>query len=65
MASKEKCAHPSCECMVSDHGEFGKYCSSWCEAAKDTLELRCECGHPECAEEHAVKSSGSVASARH
>ena len=56
MATKEKCAHPACECLVHND-EFGKYCSAWCQAAKDTLELRCECGHPECASSYPVKAA--------
>jgi hypothetical protein len=60
MASPKKCAHPACECLVDDGSEFGKYCSAWCEAAKDTLELRCECGHPACAEERPVEAGGTI-----
>ena len=45
----EKCAHPSCDCMVADKGEFGAYCSAHCQDAKQLNELRCECGHAQCA----------------
>jgi len=48
VAKSEKCAHPSCVCMVGEHGEFGAYCSAHCRAAKDVSEIRCECGHPGC-----------------
>jgi hypothetical protein len=48
MASKQKCAHPACNCMVSDGG---KYCSDYCHDAGSTVELACNCGHENCAEE--------------
>jgi hypothetical protein len=54
MASPKTCAHPPCECLVDERSEFGKYCSSWCQTAKDTPELKCDCGHPGCAEDPAV-----------
>jgi hypothetical protein len=41
----KKCAHPSCRCTV---GKDQKYCSMYCEDAKDTLEVSCGCGHPGC-----------------
>jgi len=44
----EKCAHPSCQCMVDRKGEYGKYCSDHCKKAGDVTELRCGCRHPEC-----------------
>ena len=40
----KKCAHPSCDCTVTDT----KYCSAYCEGAKDTVEIGCGCGHPAC-----------------
>lgn len=40
-----KCAHPACRCMAR---ESSKYCSQYCEDAKDTTELACNCGHPGC-----------------
>jgi hypothetical protein len=45
MADIKKCAHPSCTCTVTK-GE--KFCSSRCEAAADTTEIVCECGHTGC-----------------
>lgn len=42
---ENKCAHPSCVCTVRE-GE--KYCSTYCENARDTLEIGCDCGHPGC-----------------
>ena len=45
MAAK-KCAHEMCKCMVSD-GQ--KYCSTYCEDAKNVTSLKCDCGHPACA----------------
>jgi hypothetical protein len=55
MADLQKCAHPVCECMIDGKGEFGKYCSQACETAGDILELKCDCGHPGCAESVAEK----------
>jgi hypothetical protein len=48
MAGTAKCAHPSCECMVEPHGQFGKYCSEHCKQAGQKIELRCDCPHPAC-----------------
>jgi hypothetical protein len=46
MADKlEKCAHPICTCMAR---EDNKYCSAYCEDAKDTTEIACNCGHTTC-----------------
>ena len=42
---KTKCAHPSCACPPA---QGSKYCSPYCEAAKSTTELSCNCGHPGC-----------------
>ena len=47
MAEPAKCAHPSCECVVSSR-EFGKYCSEHCKKAGDITELHCNCQHPGC-----------------
>ena len=44
----EKCAHPSCNCMVLDKGPVGKYCSEHCKDAKELTELKCDCKHPAC-----------------
>lgn len=41
----QKCAHKLCSCTAA---EGSKYCSPNCEAAKDTTELACGCGHPGC-----------------
>jgi hypothetical protein len=46
MAEKKKCKHVPCSCMIAD-GE--KYCSAVCEAAGETVDITCECGHPQCA----------------
>jgi hypothetical protein len=41
----EKCAHPACACH---RAEDSKYCSAYCEDAKDTTEITCGCGHAGC-----------------
>jgi len=46
MAQTEKCAHPNCTCPPA---EGSKYCSPYCENAKDIAEAFCECGHAGCA----------------
>ena len=46
MADTKKCAHEVCQCIPRE-GE--KYCSAYCEGAKGTITLKCECGHPACA----------------
>jgi hypothetical protein len=43
MSDPKKCAHPSCTCMTTE-----KYCSTYCEENKDTVEITCRCGHPGC-----------------
>ena len=48
MAQTEKCAHPNCTCPPAENS---KYCSTYCEDAKDTTEIFCECGHATCTEE--------------
>ena len=45
MAEDKKCAHPSCRCRARDDS---KYCSTYCESAGSTVEIQCNCGHPEC-----------------
>jgi hypothetical protein len=55
MATTDKCAHPACNCKAS---EDSKYCSQYCEDAKDTLELSCNCAHAGCAEELAASGVG-------
>ena len=44
---QKKCAHPACRCIAP---EDSKYCSTYCEDAKDMTELTCECGHASCAD---------------
>ena len=41
----KKCAHKSCQCPAK---QDSKYCSSYCEGARDTTEISCGCGHPGC-----------------
>lgn len=41
---EKRCAHPSCECAVSQDND---YCSPHCETAPDT-EGTCSCGHAAC-----------------
>jgi hypothetical protein len=48
MADTQKCAHPSCTCMVKTAGPYGKYCSESCKEKRQQTELRCECRHPAC-----------------
>ena len=43
--SQKVCAHTGCNCTPR---EDSKYCSPYCEAAGDTLELACNCGHAGC-----------------
>jgi len=45
MAQTEKCAHPACNCNVTD-GK--KYCSQYCSDAGDEVEIACDCGHGGC-----------------
>ena len=45
MAEDKKCAHPACNCKAA---KDSKYCSPSCEAAGDTVEIQCNCGHPAC-----------------
>ena len=42
---QKKCAHEACQCIAP---EGKKYCSTYCEDAKDITELTCECGHAGC-----------------
>ena len=48
MPKTDKCAHPACNCHVTENE---KYCSTYCHDARDTVELMCNCGHPGCADE--------------
>jgi hypothetical protein len=43
MPDVKKCANPVCSCTTKD-----KFCSPQCEAAKDTTEIACQCGHAGC-----------------
>lgn len=45
-AKNKKCAHELCSCVV---GAGSKYCSPYCEAAKDTTDIACGCEHSNCA----------------
>ena len=42
----KKCAHPACNCRVAGDDE---YCSPYCEDAKETTEISCNCAHAGCA----------------
>ena len=44
-ADTHKCAMDGCLCMVPA-GQ--KFCSNYCEAAKNTIKLQCDCGHSAC-----------------
>jgi hypothetical protein len=41
----KKCAMEGCLCTVPA-GQ--KYCSAYCEAARKTIKLECDCGHTDC-----------------
>jgi hypothetical protein len=45
MDDDRKCAHPMCSCLSAPDSD---YCSPYCEAAKETAELACQCGHAMC-----------------
>jgi hypothetical protein len=45
MDDREKCAHPSCECLAADDSD---YCSTYCEGVGDTADIMCNCGHAAC-----------------
>ena len=42
---EKKCKNPACSCPPQPDG---KYCSASCEGTGDTIEIDCDCGHPEC-----------------
>lgn len=44
--SKEKCAHPSCNCAPA---KDSKYCSALCEGNAGHPDVTCGCGHAGCA----------------
>ena len=39
------CANPPCSCTV-EKGE--KYCSVHCQSTGNTVQIDCDCGHPDC-----------------
>jgi len=45
MSDAKKCPHPPCSCTL-EKGQ--SYCSAYCEGAKGTTALICECGHTGC-----------------
>ena len=45
MTDPKKCAHTACACFAKE-GE--KYCSQYCQDAKDVTSIACDCGHPGC-----------------
>ena len=53
MADESKtCKHSLCSCAARDDSD---YCSPYCAAAGDAVELACNCGHTGCATNiHAV-----------
>ncbi|HZT75002.1 MAG TPA: hypothetical protein VE996_15270 [Terriglobales bacterium] len=40
-----KCAHPACDCPPA---KGSRYCSDYCKDARGSLELNCNCRHPDC-----------------
>ncbi len=40
-----KCKHPTCSCLAA---EGSGYCSTQCEAVKDTPDIDCRCTHAGC-----------------
>jgi hypothetical protein len=57
MAGTKRCAHEACMCMVGENSQFGAYCSSHCQDAKDLTQLKCECGHAGCMSDGARRAS--------
>ena len=43
---RKNCAHQNCSCVASADS---KYCSAYCESAKDKTEIACGCEHAGCA----------------
>jgi hypothetical protein len=43
MADAKKCGNAPCSCIPPEKERF---CSPQCEAAKGSVEVICECGHP-------------------
>lgn len=44
-----KCAHPSCTCVVPSGT---KYCSAQCAAMEEIPDIECHCNHPMCEGAH-------------
>ena len=42
---QNKCRNEVCNCQAQPDG---KYCSASCEGKGDTIEIDCDCQHPEC-----------------
>jgi hypothetical protein len=55
--SDNVCAHTGCNCA---RREDSKYCSPYCEAAGDTLELACNCGHVGCGVEGTFREDAEL-----
>lgn len=45
MSDTKKCKHAGCTCMAREGSDF---CSEFCEDAKDTTTLACDCPHSGC-----------------
>jgi hypothetical protein len=46
MSEAKKCGNPACSCIPPNKEAF---CSPHCEALKGSVEVVCQCGHPQCA----------------
>ncbi len=46
LPNESPCAHPNCTCATAPQN---KDCSPYCETAKGSSSIACECGHPGCA----------------
>ena len=53
--NEKKCKNPACSCPPQPDG---KYCSASCEGTGDTIEIDCDCGHPECTGNFCLVVSG-------
>ncbi len=42
---EKQCKNPACTCPAQTDA---KYCSAACEGAGNTVQIDCDCGHPEC-----------------
>ena len=45
MAETNKCAHPTCSCVVE---KDEKFCSVSCQGSGGTMQIDCDCGHDGC-----------------